>query len=43
VEGYKVKILELMGAKGLMDAITKFKFPEGVPETDERLRKLLKA
>jgi hypothetical protein len=42
VEGYKVKVLELMGAKALMDAVTKFEFPEGVPEAEARLRELLK-
>lgn len=42
IEGYKVKIMELMGAKALMEAVTKFQFPEGEPEGTKHLKELLK-
>ncbi len=41
IESHKVRILEIIGGKSLLDAITKFTFPETEPENTTRLRTLL--
>jgi len=41
VEKYKVKALEVITGKALMDAVTKFQFPEGEPENTKHIKELL--
>ena len=40
VEAHKVKIMEILGGKCLLDAVTKFQFPKGEPKNTERLKTL---